>query len=329
VSIGRSWLTRTPMLRVMRTADVARVDVATDQVPPHREQPALVFAVVLYLVVLVVKLGAYVLTGVMALFAEALHSLGDIFVSGFLLVALVWSRKGPDERHMFGYGRAQSAAALVAATLFISFTALRLYEEAIRRLFSSEAASYDNPGVAVLVLVVSMLLAGAPLVSLVRSRRRGPVAKAQMWELVNDELGLIAALAGTALAIAGQVWADPVAAIAIATIISWKAVSLFRENLCVLLGRAPSRDQLLDATAAALAVPGAMGVHDLRAEYVAPDAVHLDMHVDVAPATSIEEADAIASAVETAVHAIIPGAYCVVDVDAANGSSRTPTADVT
>jgi divalent metal cation (Fe/Co/Zn/Cd) transporter len=34
---------------------------------------------------------------------------------------------------MFGYGRAQSAAALVAATLFISFTALRLYEEAIRR----------------------------------------------------------------------------------------------------------------------------------------------------------------------------------------------------
>ena len=110
------------------------------------------------------------------------------------------------------------------------------------------------------------------------------------------------------------------AAIAIATIISWKAISLFRENLCLLLGRAPSRDQLRDATAATLAVPGALGVHDLRAEYVAADSVHLDMHVDVAPATSIEEADAIASAVETAVHAVIPGAYCVVEVDPAIGS---------
>lgn len=100
---------------------------------------------------------------------------------------------------MFGYGRAQSAAALVAATLFISFTALRLYKEAIPRLFSSEAVTYDNVGIPLAVLVVSMLLAGAPLVSLVRKPARGPAAKAQRWELVNDELGLIAALVGTSL----------------------------------------------------------------------------------------------------------------------------------
>jgi divalent metal cation (Fe/Co/Zn/Cd) transporter len=95
----------------------------------ERETRALRLAVILYLVVFTIKLAAYLITGVMALFAEAMHTVGDIFVSGFLLIALMWSRKEPDETHMFGYGRTQSAAALVAATLFISFTALRLYEE--------------------------------------------------------------------------------------------------------------------------------------------------------------------------------------------------------
>ncbi|MBE0524872.1 MAG: cbb3-type cytochrome c oxidase subunit I, partial [Methanosarcinales archaeon] len=88
-------------------------------------------ALVSYVVVFVMKLGVYIITGVMALFAEALHTLSDIFISGFLLVSLMWSRKEADEVHMFGYGRAQNVAALVAATLFISFTSYTLYKDLI------------------------------------------------------------------------------------------------------------------------------------------------------------------------------------------------------
>lgn len=83
----------------------------------------------MYAVLLAAKLLAYVATDVLAMLAEALYTVSDIFIAGFLLLALHWSRHPPDERHPFGYGRAQAAAGLVAATLFISFTALRLYEE--------------------------------------------------------------------------------------------------------------------------------------------------------------------------------------------------------
>lgn len=283
----------------------------------ERETRALRLAVLLYLVVFAIKLAAYLITDVMALFAEAMHTIGDIFVSGFLLIALMWSRREPDETHMFGYGRTQSAAVLVAATLFISFTALRLYEEAIPRLFRSEEASYDNVGVAFAVLGISMLLAAFPLISLVRNPNRGPAAKAQMWELVNDQLGLIAALAGTSLALAGFARADPLAAIVIATIISWKAISLLRENMSLLIGRSPSRDVLASVEQVTLTTPGVIGLHDLRAELLGPDAVHLGMHIEVAPGTPIEEADAIAKAVRIAVHDKVAGAFCVIHVDPA------------
>lgn len=200
---------------------------------------ALKLAVGLYVIVFAMKLAVYFMTGVMALFAEALHTLSDIFISGFLLVATLWSRKKADEVHMFGYGRAQNVAALVAATLFISFTSLKLYEEAIPRLFASDEASYQNLDLALGVIIVSMFIAAIPLIRLFTQKKKGAAAKAQFMELINDELGLIAALIGTFFIIGGTYIADPIASLVVATIIAYNAIGLFRENLSFLLGRSP------------------------------------------------------------------------------------------
>ena len=48
----------------------------------------------------------------MALLAESFHTLSDLFISGFLLIAILWSRKSADKEHMIGHGRAQNVAAL-------------------------------------------------------------------------------------------------------------------------------------------------------------------------------------------------------------------------
>ena len=104
-------------------------------------------ALLTYLAVFALKLGAYFTTGVMVLLAEALHTLSDIFISAFLLVALLWSRRKADAIHMFGYGRAQNVAALVAATLFISFTSYKLFE-AVHPLLVSRRGIAIQPSMA-------------------------------------------------------------------------------------------------------------------------------------------------------------------------------------
>jgi cation diffusion facilitator family transporter len=136
-----------------------------------------------YIVIFAMKLVAYFLSGVMALLAESLHTLSDIFIAGFLLFATYYSRKRADQVHMFGYGRAQNVAALVAATLFISFTSYKLYEEAFPRLFRPGEATYQNLGLALGVIVVSMLFAAAPLVALFRqsSAARPPKPNWPSW----------------------------------------------------------------------------------------------------------------------------------------------------
>jgi len=83
-------------------------------------------AVALCILVFAIKVVAFLFTGVLALFAEAFRTLSDVLISGFLFFAAVWSSRDADADYMFGHGRAQNVAALVAATLFISFTSYKL-----------------------------------------------------------------------------------------------------------------------------------------------------------------------------------------------------------
>lgn len=275
-----------------------------------------------YVLVLVMKLGAYFFTGVMALMAEALHTLSDIFVSGFLLLAAYYSRKAADQVHMFGYGRAQNVAALTAAILFISFTSYKLYEESIPRLFQPGEAAYQNLWLALGVIVVSIAIAAVPLIKLYLQKQRGPAAKAQFTESINDELGLLAALVGTLFILWGQPIADPIASLVVATIIAYNGVKLFRENFSVLLGRSPGTEYLAKLENLALSVPGVLGVHDLRAEYIGPELVHAGMHIEVQSGLTIDEANQIAEEVDRQIHQGVPSGYCVIHVDAAKSTEE-------
>lgn len=273
-----------------------------------QDEKALRLSVILYTAVMALKLGAWWWTGVMALLAEGLHTLSDIFVSGFLLIAARWSRRKADDVHPYGYGRAQYIGALVAATLFISFTAFELYREGLTRLLGHEAAhpSRDVP-LAIGVLVVSMVIGAWPLVSLLRQKSKGAAARAQLLELVNDQLGLVAAIAGSLLVLAGMPWGDPVASLAVATIILVNGVNLFRENLSYLLGRAPPSELMTRLELAVRAVPGVVGVHRLRAQQLAPESLHVEMHIEVKRGTVIEQANEVAEEVTRRVVALTTG----------------------
>lgn len=282
---------------------------------------ALGLTLAVYLLILAAKLAAYFASGVMALLAEALHTLSDIFISGFLLVAALYSRKQADATHMFGYGRAQNVAALVAAVLFISFTSFELYREAIPRLAQPEAPAYGNLPLALGVILGSMAAAAFPLVKLLRQGARGAAAKAQLFELFNDQLGLLAALAAVLAIRWGYPIADPIASIAVATLIAANAIGLFRENASFLLGRSPGPEFLARVESVARSVPGVVAVRDLRAEYVGPETVHAGLRIVVDPVLTVTEGARIVDEVHRRVHEGTHAGYCFIQIEAAESAA--------
>jgi len=285
----------------------------------HGELRTLLLAVSAYTILFIIKVVAYSITGVLALLAESLHSLTDIAIAIFLIASVVQSRKAADEVHMYGHARAQNVAVLVAATLFISFTSVQLYEEAIQKLLGMGTGTYQQLPLALSIVILSMVVEAAPLVGLLRHTYRGPAATAQLTDLINDELALVAVLIGTVFLIRGVFIADPIAVIIVATVIAVRGGILLRENVSFLLGRSPGAAVLKRVEQVVLSVPGVRGVHELRGEYIGPEMVHLEMHITVAPGTSIEEADKIADVVSARVMENGGCQYCTFHVEPDRG----------
>jgi ferrous-iron efflux pump FieF len=225
---------------------------------------------------------------------------------------LLWSHRDADRAHMFGHGRAQNVAALLAATLFLSFTSYKLYEESIPKLLHPASLAHQNLPIAIGVLAFSLLAAIFPLVSLILQKGLGASARAQMIELINDELGVLAALLGTIFISLGYPLADPIATMIVATIIAINAVGIFRENLGLVIGKSPDPAYLEKIRQVAASTHGVLEVAGLMAEYIGPDSIHVDLEIKVASGITIEEANEVVSEVRQRVLSETNCIYCSV-----------------
>lgn len=247
--------------------------------------------------------------------AEALHTLSDVFISAFLLFAAYWSQKPADEFHMFGHGRAQNVAALVSATIFISFISLEMFREAVPRIFKPEPNGFQNTTLALGVTVMAMIVSAIPLIDMLRTGERGATVKAQLVALTKDEISYVFALVGVVLVGRGYYLADPIATLMVAVIIAFRGLYLFRENFHYLVGRAPNKELMDNIESLARSVDGVLGVHDVRAEFIGPGTIHAGLHIEVAYGVPIEDADRIAEEVKDKISRETGCRYCVVHVD--------------
>lgn len=105
----------------------------------------------------------------------------EILVSVFLLLSVYWSRKPADQFHMFGHGRAQNVAALVSAIIIVIFLSIETIRESIPRLLQQqEAAEFQNPMLALTVVVIAMIISALPLTTIIQKKTKGPALKAQL-----------------------------------------------------------------------------------------------------------------------------------------------------
>lgn len=276
-----------------------------------------------YSVLFLLKLLTYFATGIGVMYAEALHSLADMLISGFLLVAALWSRKPADQNYRYGYGRAQNVAALVAATIFISFTALEAFRESINKLLSGARSEYSNVALGLAVTLLAIVISVLPMISIWRSKEKGAAATAQFTESINDEIALFAALIGIVLIANGMPLADGIASLVVAAVIGVNAGFLWWQNAQNLIGRSPEVDFYRRVEETAKSVEGVVGVHDMRAEMIGGE-VHLDMHIAVSRGMPIEEADRISEQVEGELGKRIAHAYCTIHTEPAETAQLEP-----
>jgi cation diffusion facilitator family transporter len=256
-----------------------------------------------------VQLALVGLSGSVALLADALHNLGDVFTTATLWVAFVVGRRPGDRRYTFGLARSEDVAG-VLVVLAIAVSALIAGWESLSRLLG-DPTELRRPGWALAAALVGVLgnEAVAQYKIGVGRRIRSVPLEADGQHSRVDGLASMAAAAGIVGAWLGWPAADPIAGLVLTVVICWILVGAARDVLGRLLDRV-DEDVLDHITGAAAEVPGVVAVHDLRARWVGRE-LHVLLHAEVDGTLPLVEAHALGERVRHAVFHAMPGIHTV------------------
>jgi cobalt-zinc-cadmium efflux system protein len=228
--------------------------------------------------VLVVEVVGAVLSGSLALLADAAHMLTDVGGLVLALVAAALSLRPPSDSRTWGWRRAEVVAAAFQAAVLLAVGGFVVVESVRRILSPPEVAS----GAMLVFGVVGLLGNAIGIVVLAGSRADNLNMRAAFLEVVNDALGSLAVLvAAVVIAVSGWTRADPVASLVIAALIVPRTIGLLRESVDVLLEATPKGLDLGAVRSHMLAMPHVHEVHDLHASQVTTGLPVLTAHVVV------------------------------------------------
>jgi cobalt-zinc-cadmium efflux system protein len=227
-----------------------------------------------------VELIGGLLSGSLALLADAGHMASDAAALAITLVALRLAQRPATARRTYGYHRAEVLAAVVNGGALIAIAVGILYEAAVRLASPAPVTGPLMMGVAAGGLVVNLI----GLAVLHRDAEGDLNLRGAWLHVVSDALGSAGALAaGAAVWAFGWTWADPVASAAIALLVLRASWSLLDEAVHVLMEGAPSHVDVDAVRAALCGADGVQGVHDLHVWTITSGMVALSGHVVVAP----------------------------------------------
>ncbi|NLV19772.1 MAG: cation transporter [Bacteroidetes bacterium] len=186
------------------------------------------------------KFWAGVVTGSIALTADAWHTLSDSLSSIIVIVAVKLSSKKPDTEHPFGHGRWEQIAALFIAFL-LGIIAFDFLKDSYTHFKNHESTEFGI--IAILVTITSILVkeALAQYAFYIGRKTENVSVKADGWHHRTDALSSVLVLVG--ILFANQFWwIDSVLGAIISLMLFYATYQIAKEAINKLLGEKPSSE---------------------------------------------------------------------------------------
>ena len=239
---------------------------------------------------MVVEIVGGLISGSLALLADAAHMLTDAFALALAISAQYLSRRPADSRLHFGYRRAQVLAAFVNG-IFLAVLLVWILFEAVGRFLNPQPVDV-NIMLSVAALGFAANAAAFAILHHGHDHETDVNMRGALLHIIGDLLGsAVAIIAAFSIMAFGWLRIDPILSILVAGLIGVSAVRLVRETGFILLEGAP-KDIDLDELKAGLKRVSTLvkDVHHLQISQITPDQPRLTMHACVEKAEHAAEA---------------------------------------
>lgn len=224
----------------------------------------------------VVEVIGGLLTGSLALLADAGHMLSDVMSIGLALLAIWLAQRPPTFARSFGYQRAEILVALINGAVLVAI-GIWIFVEAYQR-FSDPP---DVLGGWMLAVAAVGLLVNVLAAVILWGRQADSLnMRAALRHVLADLLGSVGVIAAALIILAtGWLYADPLISVLIGALVLASSWTILRESVDILLESTPAGVDAREVARRMLAVDGVRDVHDLHIWTITSGFPALSAHV--------------------------------------------------
>jgi cation diffusion facilitator family transporter len=190
-----------------------------------------------------VKFWAGMVTGSIALIADAWHTLSDSLTSIFIVFAAKLASRKPDKEHPYGHGRWELIATIIIAFI-LGFIGYEFMAGSIERFQNRESVVYGTLALVITIasIVVKELL--AQYAFYLGRKTNNPIVTADGWHHRSDSLSSVVVLIGIVISYftVGLWWMDSVLGMFCALAIFYAAFKIMKDAVTKILGEVPDKD---------------------------------------------------------------------------------------
>jgi len=256
-------------------------------------------SIIVNLVLFALKFWAGIISGSLALTADAWHTLSDSISSVVLVIATKLMSKKADKEHPFGHGRWEQVAALFIAFI-LGIIGYDFLKQSIIQFRNREAVHFGIIAIVVTVISIVVKEALAQYAFYIARKTGNTSVKADGWHHRSDALSSVVVLAGIFLAKYFW-WIDSVLAAVIALFLFYATFEIIKETVTKMLGEEPDKELIEKITAGVKAAyHDNLQIHHFHLhDYVTEK--ELTLHIRLDKDMTIEKGHQIASEIEDSI----------------------------
>ena len=268
------------------------------------------------ILLVLVKIYAWFLSGSVSIMASVVDSILDLIVSFLNLLAVRYALQPPDEEHRFGHNSAEDVAAL-AQSAFIAGSAIFILFAAIGKFSHPAPITHSGIGIAVMAFSIIATLLLVTFQKFVVRKTGSTVIEADSLHYVGDIFMNAAVIIALILSTYFDFqYADPIFAIIIAIYIfrgSWKIGRLAFDKLMDKEFDLEEKQKIIDYVNS---IEEAKGIHELKTRYsgIKP---FIQFHLELDGNLTLKEAHDIADKIERKLKELFPQGEVIIHQDPA------------
>lgn len=226
------------------------------------------------------KYFAGVISGSVAVRADAFNNLSDAGSSCITLLGFLFAGKKPDPDHPFGHGRIEYISGLGVSVMII-LMGIELFKSSVVKLIHPQELEVGLLTMAVLIVSVGVKVYMAVYNTSIGKKIDSAAMKATATDSLSDCIATMVVFLCMLLYYFTGINLDGISGIVVAVFIILAGISAAKETLSPLLGEAPNEEFVKDIEKAVMEHEMVSGIHDMIVHDYGPGRVMVSLHAEV------------------------------------------------